>query len=493
MAVEPQGLTTAHASAVLTTDGPNVIPQPRRRSLPRRFLDQFIHFFALLLWGAAVLAAIARLPQVSIAIVSVIIVNALFAFIQESRADRAADRLTALLPTLVTVIRDGRRTTVDASHVVRGDLICLESGDRVPADARVVRANILRLDASMMTGESVPVDVGVGEIVFAGTFVVEGEADALVEKTGSSTRIADIAQMSTAASSRVTPLALELRRVVRLIAVIAISVGALFFVITLLLGNAPAQGLIFGIGVTVALVPEALLPTVTLTLAWGAEHMANRHVLVRDLEAVETLGSTTIICTDKTGTLTRNEMTVLSAWTPQGSATATEPGYQPEALVTYGSTSDHAAIRELARVAQACSDGYVYEHEDKWLAHGDPMEAALDAFAQRVDPALVMSDVVATLKFPFDPRRRRMSVVRDGHVLVKGAPDSVLPLCSEVGDAQDAAALLAANGLRVLAVATRSLVDGDLPRSPNAAETDLTLVGLIGLEDPPRSDVRTSI
>ena len=218
----------------------------------------------------------------------------------------------------MTVLRDGRRQQVPASDVVVGDVLALSAGDRIAADGAVMRSVALRLDTSMLTGESDPSSVEPGEPVFAGTFVVEGEGLALVDATGHGTRLAELALLSTATPKPITPLARELRRVVRLIAAIALGVGAAFFGITLLLGNPPSQGFIFAVGVTVALVPEALLPTVTLTLAWGAEQMAKRNVLVRDLEAVETLGSTTIICTDKTGTLTRNQMTVMEAWLPEG-------------------------------------------------------------------------------------------------------------------------------------------------------------------------------
>ena len=378
------GLTSAAAAERLRTDGPNVLPQVRRNSPVRRFLHELTHFFALMLWVAAGLAVLAGMPQLSIAIVAVIVLNAVFSFIQESRADRAAERLKSLLPARVTVLRDGRRQQVQAADVVVGDVLALAAGDRIPADGVVTRSITLRLDTSMLTGESRPTDVQADDPVFAGTFVVEGEGLARVDATGRQTRLAELAFLSTATPKPITPLALELRRVVRLIAAIALGVGALFFGITLLLGNPPSQGFIFAVGVTVALVPEALLPTVTLTLAWGAEQMARRNVLVRDLEAVETLGSTTIICTDKTGTLTRNQMTVMRAWMPSGSATVTEAGYAPVADVNVEPAGCHPALVRLAEAAVHCSDGYVHEVDGSWLPHGDPMEAAMDVFARRV-------------------------------------------------------------------------------------------------------------
>ncbi|HET8982378.1 MAG TPA: HAD-IC family P-type ATPase, partial [Pedococcus sp.] len=313
------GLSSAVAAARRDADGPNQLPEPRRPSVVRRFLGELTHFFAVMLWTAGVLALMAGLPELGVAIFAVIVLNAAFAFAQQARADRAADRLRAMLPARVSVRRDGRRQIIEAEDVVVGDLLLLESGDRVPADATVAVANRLLVDTSMLTGESTAGAVGTGETLYAGTFVVEGEARAVVVATGERTRLAGIARLTTASPKPVTPLARGLEAVVRLIAVIAVGVGGLFFLISLLVGNPLQDGFVFAIGVTVALVPEALLPTVTLSLAWGAEQMAKRQILVRNLEAVETLGSTTFICTDKTGTLTQNRMEVVEAWTPAGS------------------------------------------------------------------------------------------------------------------------------------------------------------------------------
>ena len=190
------GLTSAQAAERLRVDGPNVLPRPRRRSAVRRFLDELTHFFAIMLWVAAVLAVIAGIPQLGVAIVAVIVVNAVFSFIQESRADRAAERLTSLLPALVTVLRDGRQTQVDAADVVVGDRLVLGAGDRIPADGVVRACAALEVDTSMLTGESQPVALGAGDAVFAGTFVVEGEADVDVDATGDSTRLAEIARLT---------------------------------------------------------------------------------------------------------------------------------------------------------------------------------------------------------------------------------------------------------------------------------------------------------
>jgi magnesium-transporting ATPase (P-type) len=487
------GLSPAEAAARLARDGPNQLPPPRRPSAIRRFADQLVHFFALMLWVAGSLAFVAGLPALGVAIFAVILLNAVFAFAQERRADRAAERLRALLPRRVTVRRDGRRVQIEASDVVVGDVVVLESGDRIPADAAVAGTNSMLVDTSLLTGESEPTSVERGGEVFAGTFMVEGEAEAIVTATGESTRLAEIARLTTLTAKPTSPLTRQLHGVVRTIAAIAVGVGATFFGLALLLGNPASDGFVFAIGVTVALVPEALLPTVTLSLAWGAEQMAKRNVLVRDLDAVETLGSTTFICTDKTGTLTRNEMTVVEAWTPAGMATVSEPGYDPGVRVTLSSPSARDAMQRLGLAGARCSVGYTFRADGQWRAHGDPTEVALDVFARRlgVDTDGDRGGHPVGRRFPFDPRRRRMSVMVDGEVLVKGAPDAVLPLCvngEEAGRQLDA---LTAKGLRVLAVAGRSA--DRPPVSAGEAESDLRLYGLVAMEDPPRPDVGTAI
>jgi calcium-translocating P-type ATPase len=294
-----------------------------------------------------------------------------------------------------------------------------------------------------------------------------------------------------------SPLTVELHRLVRTIAVIAVSIGGTFFLLSLLIGTPAEQGLVFAIGVTVALVPEAMLPTVTLSLAMGAERLAERQALVRRLESVETLGSVTFICTDKTGTLTTNQMTVVEAWTPTGRALIEGAGYGPTAEVDL--TGDPAAIDALARSAARCSTGAVLQHAGRWEPRGDPMEAALVTLANRLglDPEGDRTARPDRARHPFDPHRRRMSVVVGDELLVKGAPDAVLPRCTAAttgaGTELDR---LAADGLRVLAVARRRLAPSDdlLDASEvDELERDLELLGLVGLQDPPRPGVGAAL
>ncbi|WP_240193262.1 cation-transporting P-type ATPase [Glycomyces sp. YM15] len=488
------GLSSTEAAAALARDGPNTLPAPRRRPAVWRFARQFLHFFAIMLWVAAGLALVAGIPQLAAAIAAVIALNGTFAFVQEHRADRAAERLSAFMPAKVTVRRDGRRTTVDAGVIVKNDVLLLESGDWIPADSIAQPRADLRVDTSLLTGESEATTVEAGGALYAGTFVVEGEGEALVVATGGDTRLAGIARLSVNIAGTAGPLARELRRVVRTISAVAIGVGIAFYVVEAALGIPTVDRLVFGIGVTVALIPEALLPTVTLALAWGAEQMAHRRALVRHLEAVETLGSTTFICTDKTGTLTLNQMTVVEAWTPNGRATVDAPGYSPKAPIVYSGGDAADSVARLARAGALCGTGYVFESDEAWRPHGDPMEAALDAFAHRVAAGWEGNQVARPpmARFPFDPRRRRMSVVVEGMVLVKGASDSVLPLCGDDPSATAAVTEFTERGLRVLAVAGRP-AGSRLPATAAEAENELELYGLVALEDPPRPDVRASI
>ena len=488
------GLTSAEVGERLRRDGPNTIPKPRRRSVLRIMLGELTHFFALLLWAAAALAWIAGMPALTVAVVAVIVLNAVFSFVQQARADRAAERLSALLPSYVLVVRDGRRQRIEASGIVVDDHVILRPGDRVPGDGALTRTLGLEIDTSMLTGESVPEAPDDGSRAWAGTFVVAGEGEMDIERIGRSTRLAEITRLATVGRQPITPLTRELRRVVRLIAILAVSIGALFFAVTLLLGGEPSQGIVFAVGVTVALVPEALLPTVTLTLAWGAEQMARRKVLVRNLEAVETLGSTTIICTDKTGTLTRNEMTVLAAWTPRTEAHVDHAGYEPDADVVLTVPECLSVVQDLAAASVRCSDGYAHRVEGVWRPHGDPMEAALDVFARRV---VLDTDALRAqgtrAHFPFDPRRRMMSVLAGSDILVKGAPDALLARCTDTGAAAEIVDRMTSEGLRVIGVASRHWQHSDVPHSSDEAEQDLTLLGLIGLEDPPREEVPAAI
>lgn len=500
------GLSSAEAAQRLTQFGANKLPEAGTVPGWRKLLGELTHFFAILLWCASVLAYLAGMPQLAIAIVVVILVNGIFAYIQQERAQHAASKLRELLPAMVSVRRDNRIIKVHTTELVPDDAVVLVAGDRVPADLRLVLAAGCSVDESMLTGESEALNKVPGDTVYGGTFLVNGQAEGVVAGTGGKTRLAEIAALTGKVAAPPSPLARELQRIVRITATMALGIGVLFFVLSLLVGISWRDAFLFAIGVMVALVPEGLLPTVTLSLAVGAQRMAQRNALVRNLEAVETLGSTTFICTDKTGTLTQNRMNAVEVWTPAGVLSIIGAGYGPEAEVT-GTGAGEA--RHLSTAALAASVGRAVLHEGKWIAEGDPMEAAIAALAARLagagpDPGWGPAEPAVSHRFAFDPRRLRESAIVGTTLYVKGAPESVIPLCvhggGDAGEAAGAARAremvdrMASHGLRVLAVAERTL-----PGRPGASfkleevESELTLLGLIGLHDPPRAEVRVAL
>ncbi len=524
-----QGLRRHEAEVRLAQVGANVVPTRAGPSLARRLVDQFVHFFALMLWGAAGLALVGRLPELSVAIVVVIVVNGLFSFWQEARADRAVSELAALLPASAFVRRDGRERELPAAELVPGDIVLLREGDAVSADARVLRSSGLRIDESLLTGESASVErdtialdappadaLSASCLVFAGTYVVAGSGLVVVVATGGRTRLGGIAALTAGVERRATPLRDQLDRLVRTIAVLAVAVGVVFFGATLALGTDPADGFVLAVGVIVALVPEGLLPTLSLSLAGSAHRMADRRVLVRRLESIETLGATTVICTDKTGTLTENEMTV-AGLARGGRAYATSgSGYDPRgAILEDGrplSAAELSDLRPLLRALVLCNDARLESEGGRWRCVGDPTEGALLTVGRKggVEAEVEERAAPRVRAFPFDSERRRMCTIHrlpSGEVeaLVKGSPEAVLTACSRVARPEGTVALdqelldgitadvelLAARGQRVLAAARRRLPD--VPAHPEQAERELELLGLVGLVDPIRPEVPDAI
>ncbi|MEV4991363.1 cation-translocating P-type ATPase [Pseudarthrobacter sp. LMD1-1-1.1] len=483
-----EGLSSERAAELLRQAGPNQLPTEKPVSQWRKLWGEMTHFFALMLWCAAGLAFIADMPQLAVAIIVVVIVNGVFAHIQQERAQHAAAKLRGLLPADVVVRRDGKARKVHASELVVGDVVLLAAGDRVPADMVLLTASACAVDESMLTGESEPVPKAPGGQAWGGTFLVNGYGEATVSATGAGTRLAGIAALTSGAVAPPTPLSMELRRIVRVTAGMALGIAAVFFLASLLVGFQWRDSFLFSIGVAVALVPEGLLPTVTLSLAMGAQRMASRKGLVRNLEAVETLGSTTFICTDKTGTLTQNRMNAVEVFTPEGSIQVTGEGYAPEAQIE-GRGVEKAAQAALA--ARTASQGRAELHDGQWRAQGDPMEAAMDALARRLTGRV--SAPVPSRRLPFDPVRRRESAIVGPDLYCKGAPETVLPVCGSVpGPVKEQVEVMARRGLRVIAVARRRL--GGTPETWHSAsaaelETGMELLGLIGLQDPPRPDV----
>ena len=494
------GLTTVEARRRLTEVGANAISEAKGPSSLRLLLGNLVHLFAVLLWAGSALAWAAGMPELAGAIVVVIVVNAAFAFVQEYRAERAVAALRAMLPSRVRVRRDGVTSEIGAESVVPGDVLLLAAGDRICADAELVERSQLRVDESTLTGESYPVEPETS--VFTGTYVTAGAAEAVVTATGMNTRFGRIAELAQETRRERSPLERELDRVTRLVAALSVVIGTVFFLIAGALGMSLGDRFVFSIGVMVALVPEGLLPTVTLSLALATQRMARRNALVRRLSSVETLGETTVICTDKTGTLTENEMTVRRLWTPDGALEVEGTGYEPFGRFRLaGAIVDPRSFAELLRAGLLCNDARLVHAERTWSVIGDPTEGALVVVAEK--GGLRHEQETAHLprlqEIPFSSERKRMTTVHldgsDRVAYVKGAVDVVVPLTrlsdGERERALEAAASMERDALRVLALARRAIPEA--ATTADEIERELELLGIVGMIDPPRPEVRDAV
>jgi P-type Ca2+ transporter type 2C len=528
------GLSTEEAKKRLDQYGPNQIEEVKKKPVIFKFLANLYQLLALLLWAASALAFLSGTPQLGFAIIAVIIINAIFSFWQEYKAEQALEALKKILPSQAKVMRNGQKMEIIAAELVPGDLLVLEEGDNISADARLVEASEMKVDTSTLTGESKPVRkvahakesdgdnlIGTPNIVFAGTSVAAGSGKAVIFATGRNTEFNQIASLTQEVSQEASPLQKELSRVTRIIAVIAILLGITLFVVNLWVVQLPLQvAFIFAIGLTVANVPEGLLPTVTLALAASVQKMASKNALIKRLSSVETLGSTNIICTDKTGTLTKNEMTVRKIWLPCEIIDVTGAGYSPEGeFLHQGNPIEHREIRELnllMRSATFCNDSKLREPEkigEKWRIIGDPTEAALLVAAKKsgFDWEEQLASKPRIVELPFDSQRKSMSSIHQDNgkqvAYVKGAPKKIIGLSSTISvdgeiksfSDEDKERIfkkhdeLAALGLRILAMAYRDLPVDYNNYSANAVEQDLTFLGMVAMQDPPRPEVKPAV
>jgi calcium-translocating P-type ATPase len=510
---DPRGLAADEAARRRLEFGPNQIEEAARTPVWIRLAREFSHFLAIILWVAAALAFVSEYSQpghgmleLGIAIVGVIAVNGVFSFLQEYRAERALDALRRLLPQTARVMRPEGLETLPAEDIVPGDLIVLEAGDSVPADCRLVEAAGLRVDLSTLTGESFPRRcnaspeasssvLGSRNLLLAGTSVVAGRGRAVVFATGMKTEFGGIARLTQSTLEVASPLQVEIRRLSRVVAFMATAVGLACFAVGELIGLPFLGNFMFAIGIIVANVPEGLLPTVTLSLAMATQRMARRRAIVRHLPAVETLGCTSVILSDKTGTLTQNRMSVREVFAADQHASV-------DALATLAVGASPA--RRLAVSAGCCHEVRVDLRDGERRLVGDPMEIALLEFAEARLAASGGYERISEL--PFDADRKRMSVmVRDAAGLAthcKGALESLLSVCDRVEtdagtrpiDASqrrkmlDAETAMAQRGLRVLAFAWQPALALE-----TLEERGLVLIGLVGLEDPPRPEVPGAI
>lgn len=502
---DAQGLTQTEAALRIAKYGANQIEEIATQSLIGRLLKEFTHFFALILWLAAGLAFFAEwrdpgqgMATLGYAVLGIILINGVFSFWQEYRAEKALTALRNLLPHHTTVLRDGKAVQLLVADLVPGDVVLLAAGDDVPADCRLIEAFGVRVNTANLTGESRPMARNANiapesqlasrrDILHAGTSLISGEAKAIVYATGMHTEFGNIARLTQTAREPLSSLQKEIARLSQLVALFATLLGAAFFLIGQMIGLSFWENLVFAIGIIVANVPEGLLPTVTLSLAMATQRMAKKNALVRHLPAVETLGAASVICSDKTGTLTQNRMSIRQI-------------YYSGTFLAPDELAEHHA-EPLFTIMRHCHNLRRIEQNGRAAWLGDPMEIALLQGAPPDGKVFPRVDEI-----PFDTDRKRMSVIcgtPQGLMLYcKGAPESVLPLCSAMLlqgvsqplDDSSRATLLAmqeqmtAQGLRVLALAFRSL-----PKEATQREEELIFAGLAGLLDPPREAVPEAI
>lgn len=494
--VDPDtGLDRSEAARRLAEHGPNVLPEHRGRGLLELVVEQVKDVMILLLVAAAIVSGLVGEPVDTVAIVVIVVLNATIGVVQAFRAEKAIEALRAMATPQARVVRDGAATDVPSADLVVGDVVLLEAGGLVPADLRLVEVARLQLAEAALTGESVPVDKGVdpvgdldaaigdrSDLALRGTEVTAGRGRGIVVAVGADTELGRVAGLIAGADDVRTPLQRRLAHLSKRLAVAVVVICGVVFGAGLLRGEDPLDMLLTAVSLAVAAVPEALPAVVTISLALGARAMAGQNALVRRLPAVETLGSVTYICSDKTGTLTQNRMTVDAAWAVDGD------------------------LGELARAVTACNDAEVpVDPSDLVLAHGDPMEVALVVYGREGGAAVAPGPPHRVAEIPFDSERRRMVTLHEQAPVApggsryvayaKGAPEAVLPRCDlspeRRREAGARAGAMAEAGLRVLAVARAEL--GAVPLDLAEVEDGMVLLGLVGMIDPPRQEAADAV
>lgn len=530
-----QGLTQTDADNRLKKYGENTIQTVKKRSELFVFIENFTSMMAILLWVSGIIATFSGMLELGIAIWTVNVINGCFSYWQQHAAQKATDSLKKMLPSYVKVTRNGNIKQIREEELVPGDLFTLQAGDAIPADARIFNCSNLQVDESSLTGESLPVDKGdqyqqgdgkfaQNNIVFAGTTVTSGTASGIVFATGMTTEFGRIAQLTQNQKKVIYPLQRELNQLTRQLTLIAISIGTVFFLLAIFFVHSPiASSFIFALGMIVAFIPEGLLPTVTLSLAQGTQRMAKHHALLKNLNSVETLGETTVICSDKTGTLTQNQMTVNHIWLISKQYDVSGTGYFTNGSVSSASGNiileEEADLRELLQIATLDNDTEVTEGKknEKSKILGTPTEAALIILTRKagIDSQHENQKFPRLKELPFDSNRKLMSIISKTQtgtpiIYTKGALSSELQICDQILDAGQIRALTEADrkkilainekyareGLRSLAFSFRKVVDQDPLMDQKIdsytienAERHMVFVGLVTMSDPPRPEI----
>ena len=524
------GLSQEQVSQRLSSYGPNKLPEAPQASTLARFLKQFANLLVIVLMVAGILTAFLQHWIDTAVIFAVVIVNALIGVVQEGKAEKAMDSIRQMLALKAAVIRNGKRRTVAGEELVPGDVVLLEAGDKVPADIRLLSSHSLAIQESLLTGESLPVEKGTSAVeeeaalgdrqcmAFSGTNVTAGQATGVVVATGAHTEIGRIGGMLSGVQKLTTPLVEQMDVLAKWITGFILTVAVILLLVGTLVLNQPFTELFLAVvGLSVAAIPEGLPAVLTITLAVGVQAMAKRSAIVRVLPAIETLGSVSVICSDKTGTFTRNEMMVVSVQTAANDYDVDGEGYAPIGDVLFNDKPVHTAeqplLQKVARACALCNDAEIHHRDDNWSFEGDPMEAALVSFASKAtfdEGEDFKARWRRTDVLPFDSTSQYMATLNHDHnghgiILVKGAPEVVLKLCRVQQTAQgeeqsidltawlDKAEALARKGQRVLAVASRSVPADHTVLSATDLQDSLCLLGLVGLIDPPRQEAISAV
>ncbi|UCZ57933.1 cation-transporting P-type ATPase [Desulfurispirillum indicum] len=520
----PEGLTPEEVQERLKEYGPNSLPAPLKKSALMRFLSQLHNVLIYLLLVAAVVTAFLGEWVDTGVILGVVIINTFIGFIQEGKAEKALDAIRNMLSPQALVLRDGKQLQVAADTLVPGDVVILQSGDKVPADVRIFRARDLRIDEAMLTGESVPAekyttavpeDAPIGDrkgMAYSGTLVTYGQARGVVSGTGVATEIGRINAMLTEVEAITTPLLRKMDHFGRILTMAILLLAAFSFTIGLLFqGYNLVENLLAAVSLAVAAIPEGLPAIMTITLALGVQRMARRNSIIRQLPAVETLGSVTVICSDKTGTLTRNEMTVTTIATADGLIEVDGVGYQPVGNFHRNGERIEAdtdtLLRHLCRVGLLCNDSVLSQSENEWTIQGDPTEGALITLALKagMDRRQEQGKYPRDDSIPFESDHRFMATLHHDHngkgfAFVKGAPERLLEMCEqqrtqdgsnvslEKAYWQECIQQIASQGQRTLALACKPMPAQQTELSFDDVQSGLVLLGMVGIIDPPRTE-----
>ena len=523
-----RGLDETECARRLARDGRNELPPPPRRSALARLAEQFNNVLIYVLMAAALVTALLEHWVDTGVIIGVVIVNAIIGFIQEGKAEKALDAVRNMLSPHAMVLRDGIRRTIPAAELVSGDIVVLTPGDRVPADLRLVRLRELRIDEALLTGESVPVakqlapvaeEAVIGDrscLAFSGTLVTYGQGQGVVVATGELSELGRISTLLASVQTLTTPLLRQLAVFGRWLtgAILAVA-GATFMFGVLFRHYGPGDMFLAAVGLSVAAIPEGLPAIITITLAIGVQRMSKRNAIIRRLPAVEALGSVTVVCSDKTGTLTRNEMTVVNLLTADEEIEVFGVGYDPHGDFEISGRSlqseEHSELQEACRVALLCNDATAHLRDGTWSFEGDPTEVALLVLAIKagLDPQRLAEEYPRGDVIPFESEHRLMATLHHDHaghgfVFVKGAPEAILTRCSHQFRSGSQAPLdsvawheraerIAARGRRMLALAI-----GEAPVERGELnfadiENGLTMLALVGIIDPPRDEAIASV